>query len=433
MTTAALWALLAYLTLGERVSLGRVPGFPGLPVLEILFVGMAVLAWVGAGRPRPGVRVGWVATVGPLLLLLLVLPLVGVLLGIYGVTSLYSWMVVLVPLAGLALAVTARERLLPYCTAAIIAHGGYALGQMLYRLGLLPTAVWGPLRQWDVEVQRSLTEAYVIVGRSTGFFVNANTFSLWGVVAVVFAYCYLTGATRAVALGLAVVGVLSSQSRTGLVCLTVLFVAWAVHAMRNSAVLGRATLRGVVFVLPALLLLYALGIPQRVLETALGNRLLSILAVLGGGARVDANLSGRVDAWRLALAYSPTDPRLSFGTLGPPQVWLRDSIDNQFVALFVQGGVLMVAAYVVALLSPLALRRRGVTGVGPLSLVCVVVGVASLTMVPLFTVQASTLGWLVAGLTVAGVRALGLREDRRITVRGPVGDGSGVVVARQTP
>ena len=133
MTNIALGLFLCYLTLGERVSLGRTPGFVGLPVFEVLFVGAAFAAWVHAGRPRPTVRGGWVATVGPLFFLLLVLPLVGVLLGTYGVTSLYSWMVVLVPLAVLALTATAGARILPVCHAAIVVHGVWALGQMLFR------------------------------------------------------------------------------------------------------------------------------------------------------------------------------------------------------------------------------------------------------------------------------------------------------------
>ncbi|USQ76113.1 O-antigen ligase family protein [Ornithinimicrobium cryptoxanthini] len=427
MTSVALWLFLVYLTLGMRVNIGRTGDFAGLPVLEVLFVAAAVLAWVGAGRPWPAVRSGWVETVGPLFFLLLVYPAAGVLLGTYGVTSLYSWMVVLVPLAVLALTVTAGARILPFCHAAIVIHGAYALGQALYRLGLLPTSVWGPLQQWDIESQRSLSEAYVIVGRSTGLFINANTFAMWGVAALVLSYCYLSGARRHSAAALAIVGILASQSRTGIFCLAVLLLVWAVHAVRDWARLGRIVVGAAVFVLPGTLLLYAWGLPQRLLEGGLANRLGSVTDILTEGIRTDANLMGRVEAWRLALDYSPADPRFSFGTLGPPQVQFGGFIDNQFVAFYLQGGLFLVGAYVLALLSPLVLHLRGGPRVMPLAFVCAVVALGSLTLAPMFTVQATCLVWVVAGLTLLGDTA---PSDGTDFVRSRTGHGRSLLALR---
>lgn len=413
MTSVALWLFLGYLTLGSRVSIGRADGFAGLPVFELLFVVAAILAWLKAGRPRPALRGGWVVTVGPMFFLLLFLPAAGVLLGAYGVTSLYSWMVVLVPLAALALTVTARSRVLPFCHAAIVVHGTYAAGQLMHRLGLLPAAVGGPMRAWDIESQRSLNEAYVIVGRSTGLFINANIFALWGLTALVFAFYYLKGAQRVSGVTLAIIGVLASQSRTGLVCLAVLFVFWAVRALRDSGTLSRYLLPTVVFLLPSLLLSYVLGVWNRLIEGGLANRWSSLFAILGEGVEVDDNLMGRLDSWQLALAYSPTDPRFSFGTLGPPQVQFGNSIDNQFVAFYLQGGVLLLGAFVLALLSPVMLARRGVPQVVPLAVGCFVVALGSLSMTAVFAAQAICLVWVVAGLTVLGAQtpSVGPRPD----------------------
>lgn len=405
MTSIALWLFLGYLTLGSRVSIGRAPGFAGLPVFEVLFVVAAILAWLSAGRPRPTLRGGWVVTVGPLFFLLMFLPAVGVMLGAYGVTSLYSWMVVLVPVAVLALTVSARSRVLPFCHAAIVVHGTYAAGQLLHRLGLLPAVVGGPMRAWDIESQRSLTEAYVIVGRSTGLFINANMFGLWGVTALVFAFYYLKGAQRVSGVAFAIISVLASQSRTGLVCLVVLLAIWAVRGLRDSGTLSRYLLPTVVFLLPGLMITYVLGVWDRLLEGGLANRWFSLFAILGEGVEVDDNLVGRLESWQLALAYSPTDPRFSFGTLGPPQVQFGNSIDNQFVAFYVQGGVLLLAAFVLALLTPVMLARKGVPRVGPLAVGCSVVALGSLTMTPVFVPQATCLVWVVAGLTLLGAQS----------------------------
>ncbi|GGK71107.1 O-antigen ligase family protein [Ornithinimicrobium pekingense] len=397
MTPLALATLLAYLTLNERVALGRAPGFPGLPVLEPVFIVAAVAAWLAAGRPRPTVPGGWVVTVGPLFALLIALPLLGVLLGTYGPTSLYSWTVVLVPLAVLALVATAPARTLVVCHAAIVVHGGYALTQALFRVGLVPPSVGQPLRQWDVETQRSLSEAYVIIGRSTGLFVNANTFGLWAVVSLVFSYACLRGWRRHSGVALAVVSIISSQSRTAIVCLLLLGMIWLVLSLRDSVALSRLALRAVVFGLPVVLVSDVLGVFDQLLEGRLVERLASGAAVLEEGVQADSNLLGRLEAWRSAWDFAPMDPRLGFGTLGPPLVHFEGVIDNQFVAFYLQGGLVLVGAFLLALLSPWTLRHRGVRQVGPLAVVCAVVALESLTLTPVFTTQALSLVWVVAG------------------------------------
>lgn len=396
----ALGAFLLYLVLGERVALGRAPGFAGLPVLEVLFVGCAFWVWWRAGRPRPAVPGGWIGTVAPLFFLLLALPLLGVLLSTYQVTSLYSWTLVLVPLAVLALTVTLGSRVLPVVHLAIVIHGLYALGQALLRLGFLPVSLWGPLQQWDADSQRSLSEAYVIYGRSTGLFINANTFALWSLCALVLSYCFLRGVHRSTGVACAVIGILGSQSRTGVLCLGVLALIWFIRVLRDSQALSRHLLTSAVFVLPLLLIAYATGLFQRLLGGGLLGRLSSGVSILSEGIRADSNMLGRVEAWRVALEYSPADPRLSLGTLGPPQVQFVSFIDNQYVAFYLQGGVLLVGAFLLALLSPVFLHRRGVRPIAPLAVICAVVALTSLTLTPMHAAQATCLVWVTAGLTI---------------------------------
>lgn len=397
----AIALLLAYLTLGERIALGRQPGFPGLPVLEVAFVGAAFVAWLAAGRPRPVVRGGWVVSAGPLFTLLLVLPLAGLGLGTYGVTTLYSWMTVLVPLAVLAVTVTDSRAVLHAAHAAVVVHGTYGLAQALSRAGMLPASVWGWAGRWDLDTQRSLNDAYVIAGRSTGLFINPNVFALWSVLGVVLAYRYLRGWRRGTGLVLAVSGVLTSQSRTGLLCLLVLVAVWALRAVAGRGDAGRLLARLAVVALPVLWLVVLTGGLGRLLQTGLLGRVGTALRIATEGVQGDRNLLGRVEAWRLAAEYSPADPRLALGTLGPPQVHFPGIIDNQYVAFYLQGGVLFVAAFVMALLAPLALRARGVPEVGALGVCCFVIAVMSLTMMPLYAAQSTALLWVVAGLTVS--------------------------------
>ncbi|NLG23190.1 MAG: hypothetical protein GX555_17355 [Actinomycetales bacterium] len=412
---------LLYLVLGERVVIGRSPGFAGVPVLEILFAVSAVAAWVSAGRPRPRLPGAWIGTVGPLFFLLLAMPLTGVLLGTYQLTSLYSWMIVLVPLAVLALTLAVRHRILPVVHAAIVVHGLYALGQTSLRLGLLPVSVWGPLQTWDAEVQRSMSEAYVIYGRSTGLFINANTFALWSLTALLLSHYFLSGARRSTGIAFAIIGILGSQSRTGIVCLAVLVLLWALRTLRDSDRLSRQVVRIAVFILPVLLVGYAFGILQRLFEAALVSRVTDGLSVLSDGVRADSNLLGRVEAWRMALDYSPSDPRLSFGTLGPPQVQFVHFIDNQFVSFYLQGGVLLVAAFLLALLSPVLLSRRGVRPISPVVAASAVLAITSLTLTPMHDMQATCLVWVIVGLTL----------DRSLAEHGGAGRRSGRPVQGQ--
>lgn len=289
--------LVLSVTLGQRVF-WTVNDNP-LDLFAVAFVVVAMLAWfwdtmcLHTAKPYRSVGIN---TIGPFFTLLIALPLVGVAIGRYGVTALYSWMVVAIPLGILSLGRAARLhglRLDRIAFAMIVSHGVYGLGQSLARVGVLP--VW-PGAEWDASSQATLSESYAIGGRSTGLFINANTFGYWSTGAILVGAVLLAGWRRNVAVALGVLGVVGSQSRTAWAGMALLALVLIAVSMRNGRVAARFMLAAAVLA-PAAFALWASGALMRLVETNLIERLNSGLGVITAGVTADRNLSARVDSW----------------------------------------------------------------------------------------------------------------------------------------
>lgn len=395
MAQFAALTLVLSVTLGQRVYI-TVNGNP-VDFFAVAFVGVAALLWISDGmtkHPAKQYRAVGLNTVGPLFAMLVVLPIVGVALGWYGITALYVWMTVAVPLAILSLGRAARLhglRIDRVAFALILIHGFYGLGQTLARIGLVPPAAWAPLARWDASSQLALNEAYVISGRSTGLFVNANTFGLWSCGAILVGAVLLKGWQRNLTVALGVLGAVGSQSRTVWPILALLFLVLLITALRKKRVARRVTISAILLA-PIALVVWMSGALETLTEAELVTRLTSGLSVLNGG--VDPNLAARVEAWESAADFAYT--RYPFGTFGPPQSLFGGFIDNQYVSFYLQGGVLLVLAFVIALLSPIVLARRHVPLAGSLGLASAIVAIASFTMLPIDSTASTALLWMLA-------------------------------------
>ena len=198
--TALLFAL--YLIFGQRYIVSAGTGGRGVfSPLEIAFIGSSMLLWLKMRLSPRSTTLKGVAlpTIGLLFALLVVLPVAGVAVGDYEMRSLYSLVVVLIPVSILVLAQGATLYAISmekFAFAAILVHGFYGFGQQLSRLGILPGTVWEWAIQWDSQTQSAFSQNYVISSRSTGLFVNANDFGLWSVLAVIFGVAYLRRSAR---------------------------------------------------------------------------------------------------------------------------------------------------------------------------------------------------------------------------------------------
>ncbi|MBD3782262.1 MAG: hypothetical protein IE926_04785 [Micrococcales bacterium] len=404
-----------YLLFGQRWTIGASTGGRGtVSVLELMFVTAAVGMWVfgglAAGRPRAPRLLS--ITAGPFFVLLVAFPLLGVIVGGYDTRTLYSVIVVAVPLAVLALAATATRYSVDvrrWVFLAILGHGAYGVAQQMYRLGVLPPGVWGWAASWDIRSQEAYDDLYILTGRSTGLFINPNAFGLWSVLAVLFGALFLRGTPRVVAIALGLLGVLGSQSRTAWLAAALLGLAYAMTFLRSSKV-ARTGLGVGVVLLPVGLLLWLSGALGRLVEEGALQRLGSGIAGLTEGSSADANLAGRYEGWARAREFAA---EYTVGTLGPPQVEFGGSIDNQFVAYYVQGGPLLVAGFAFALLSPVLVLRGRLPGWWKVALMSGVIALSSYTGNPIDSPATGALAWLAAGLLVhEAVRDGVLRSNR---------------------
>lgn len=418
--TAAAFCL--YLLLGQRLTIGAATGGRGtVSVLELVFIALAVGMWIVSSSSLVGERAPRLlaVTVGPLIALLVALPLLGVISGNYQLRTLYTYVVVVVPLGILALGAKATQfsvdlRRLAFLT--ILGHGLYGLGQQLYRMGVMPSSVWGWAVSWDMRSQAAYDELYILSARSTGLFISPNAYGLWSVLAVVFGALFLRGPPRAVAVALGLLGVVGSQSRTAWLALFLLGVVYAISFMMSSRV-ARTSALVAMLLAPAVALLGVLGVLGRLVEEGAQTRLLSGIAGLTQESSADANLSGRYDGWARAQEFVI---QYTVGTLGPPQIKFGGSIDSQFVAFYVQGGPLLVAAFVLALVSPVLVLRRKIPGWWKLALMSGVIAVFSYTGNPLDSPMAGALVWLAASLSVHEAVQHRRLIDSRSANRGPV-------------
>lgn len=392
-----------YLLFGERLTIDASTGGRGaVSMPEVMFLGLSAVLWFALKLKVDGPQSKGLAlpSIGPLFLLLLLLPVLGVFIGDYEPRALYSFIVVLVPASILALGTAAARWGVDIRRAvfvAILGHGAYGLGQLLSRVGVMPTSLWSWAVSWDAQSQASYSDAYVISSRSTGLFLNPNEFGLWSVLAVIFGALYLDNRKRLVAVFFGTVGVFTSQSRTAWLAFALLLLAYMVSVLRRP----RAARAGFITMLLMGVgagVLALLGVFSRLVEAGAVSRFNSgIGALLGGGAGEDANLSGRYVGWERAADFVQN---YAFGTLGPPQLKFGGSIDNQFVSYYLQGGVLLVAAYVLALAAPFVLLPRRIPQAWKLMVVSVAFAIYSYTASPMDSPMTSSIAWVCVILTV---------------------------------
>lgn len=383
-------ALLLWLTLGDRVIVPLTTGGRGAlailgPIFVIAALGTLLLGADPAFTEVERARVRTLAgAVLPLNALLVILPIFAVLGGGADVRIL---MALLVPLALAGVFALVRRdsdagHWMTVMFAAIVAHGGYATLQLFARLGILPAVGAEAIMAWDASAQRALSEDYVIVSRSTGLFVNSNVFGLWSALAVVLMVSFYSGWRLILGLSVALLGVYSSQSRTAWLALAVAAVvalAWHLYLGRIDKVVvpmvGLMVCGGV---------LYLTGAFSGLVEVGAQTRLASAL----GGQ--DENLLGRFDAWRAILKTLDAYP---LGTWGPPQMIVGQSIDNQYLAMWAQGGLLLLVSYGWLFLAPFRMPVSA-TGGRPYAFAAfAMLALASWTMLAAEKPQLSALIW----------------------------------------
>lgn len=389
LATIGLFVMLAWLTLGERVFIGVSTGGRGLlPVLEVLFVLVSLTMGSATTGPRVFPNGLLTRTIAPVYVLLGALSVLAVLFRDYDSRTLLSLTIPLSALGVFCLARAARDPApwLRVVFVAIVVHGVYGAAQLLARLSVLPSALSQWMASWDSSSQARLSDAYLVSLRSTGLFVNPNTFGSWSVLAVVVSSALFSSYRRWTGVFLGVTGVYASQSRTAWLSLLAIVLIGSLFAVLHGRI------ERILSALPVALVAAALaagGALSWLVEENVTTRYRSGMNGISGVSE-DADFASRVDAWRQALGGFWQQP---LGTWGPPQLEAGVSIDNEYVAFLVQGGPVLLGALILAMLFPLFARKYVGRRVDILWELTVVLAISSFTSLAFEETQVMGLLW----------------------------------------
>lgn len=375
-------ALVAFTVLAALFSSRFSVPFPGydadVSIVTILAPLVAITTVVRLGSPRTlGFlqNSAFVLMVAPFLALMFVLPWFGVFFNGYGVQTLYSltavttWVSFLI--IGAAVSGAGARSWSTWLAVAIGLQFLYSVAQAAW-LGGGPVAdVLRPLIQWDLTVAGD----DILFGRSSGLYTNPNILGFWAAVATMLALTLVSPAVRPIALVLAILTLVLSQSRGATAAL---LVAGAIGAVGTLLVgrIPKSQLKSLAWVL--LLLLLLAPVVVTILPAQSFGRFEALADVLAQGAGADRNLAGRIDFWVEAADLSRQYP---LGTWGPPEAPLGTAIDSEWFSAFAQGSIVLVFAQLLLLLAPVGVGTY--QGRHALWLLAIVIAVAGITQTPM--------------------------------------------------
>ncbi|MHB1340851.1 MAG: hypothetical protein ACYC77_01600 [Coriobacteriia bacterium] len=300
------------------------------------------------------------------------------------------------------------SRTVRYNALLTIAWVQFAVGaaQALWHTGTLRLAPLGWLDQWD----RMVMLAYGVehyVGRSFGLYLNPNPYSLLGALMLVLALRLDLSRRQRVWLALPAAAIVFLGASRGVIAALALVAIPYVFDRLRKAGWRTALVAGSAAVLGTGLAHVLLRSISSELYARFLERWASLPALLLQGPSADPNAVGRLEAWGQALEFWRGRP---LGTFGPPQVLVGTFMDNDFVALLVQGGVLLVLAYAGALC--VGVRHRLESPVAPaIAPLIGLVVMAGITQNAVAFVPTIALLWSVIGTT--GGRAADAARVRR--------------------
>jgi len=348
-----------YIALGERLYLPVNTGGRGLlPLLPLLLptVVFLVLLLPGFGRALTALAnreliLYW----GPFLALTFFLTLGAIILAGYPPRTAFDVIrLVIVPISLLLIGLTVgrtregRRILIAWVKAFFIAQAVYAIVIQFARAGILNLPFLDPILAWDLATQAAYADYYQLVGRAIGTYINPNMLGFLTVLALWFFWFFSTGRSRILSMSLMLLLLLATISRgamlamagsAGVILAREMTIAYRDVRLRREVVLVPLALVGIA----ALGLVAVYQVPQG--RYAL-ERFGEFFLVLSRGAGESSSLLNRIDALQHAFATMPEYP---LGTLGSPELTLESFVDNEFVRVALQGGVLYLFSYALAL------------------------------------------------------------------------------------
>lgn len=278
----------------------------------------------------------------------------------------------------------------------VIAWAQFMVGVMqgLWSTGILRVVPFGWLNVWDAFVMSSYgVEHYT--GRGFGLYLNPNPYSLLGGLLLVLALRLPLSRRDRLWLALPSAGIVFlGASRGVIVALVLVALPYAIARARAWGLRKSLVGTGLIIV-GATTFHLVMNATSGELYARFIERWMSVPALLTRGPSMDPNAIGRLDAWAQALGYWLGHP---LGTLGPPQMAVGTFMDNDAVALLVQGGIVLIAAYAGTLVESVRERNRLAIGPAAIPLVGLLV-LAGVSQNAVVFVPSVALVWSVLGST----------------------------------
>ena len=246
-----------------------------------------------------------------------------------------------------------------------------------HRLPRLAVAPWRTRsgRSWS-GTSRSAGDSYLIRGRSSGLFTNPNILGFWAAMATMLGFTIVSPRVRPLALALALLTLVLSQSRGA----TVALVTASAVGILGSVLLGRIPKSQLRALAGALLLLVLLApVVLIALPAQSADRFEALVNVFtarrGGGPEPGG--SHRL----LGRGHQSEHAGVSLGYVGPAGTVLGTAVDSDWFRAFAQGSIVLVFANLLLLMAPAGVGSY--PGRYALALLAIIIAIAGITQTSL--------------------------------------------------
>jgi len=247
-----------------------------------------------------------------------------------------------------------------YLVVAITAEFLYSVFQLLYRIGYIHGYLWEVFASWDLISQQYY--ASPIFGRSIGTFVNPNTLGFWAITVFGLSLYLTKGWLKYLSLILSFFTLILSQSRG---CLFGLIFAIGIILIFKLLTFKKISftqfLKGYIFFMIVMFIMIFI-VKLDLVNNVAFERFKSGIEVFLYGVSADQNFLTRVEVWKQSLGLFKKYP---LGTFGPPELILGTAVDNDWVRLLLQGGIIYVASFLIMIFAGILIpKSTGSKGVG---------------------------------------------------------------------
>jgi O-antigen ligase len=281
---------------------------------------------------------------------MLFLPPIGVLLGIgqfHLITASYfsSLIPIFMIFSGFSIWKNMRggEKLNYVITLSIIINFMLALSQFMLAYFDYKISFFSSLLDYQYDMKNSLNNNYDIRGRASGVFIGPNDFGFWSAMLLGYVFSiYKKSHLKIVLIIMLIFCLFASNSRGALLAFLFSFLIVVITNFKSIFKYSKLIIAG-------LFILVILSFFNEFLSfSTLSDQLFAFFdrftAIWGiiAGTGVDDNLNGRLHAWSSAVSLINQYP---FGTFIPPETLLGIAADNQYVYLYLQGGLVLFVSY----------------------------------------------------------------------------------------